>query len=164
MSSILPKRVINFGSGTGIQGPFLYESAGEHERYITLSYCWGHQKSFSITRDTKLERKHGSPWSSLPRTFQDAMLVVRKLGVTYLWIDALCIIQDDEEDWQRESGRMASIYGSSYLTVSATRARDVEGGCFASRPTSNEHQYCDETGKNFSVLVRPMLKHDVLRD
>lgn len=161
---MLPTRVINVGSENGTQDPFLYESAGEHERYITLSYCWGRQKSFSTTRDTILERKRGIAWSCLPKTFQDAVVIVRKLGVTYLWIDALCIVQDDERDWQRESGRMASIYGSSYLTICATRAGDVGDGCFGPRPSSNEHRYCDETGKAFSIFVRPMLKHDALRD
>jgi hypothetical protein len=92
------------------------------------------------------------------------MFIARRLGVTYLWIDALCIIQEDEDDWQRESRQMASIYGSSYLTISATRARDVEGGYFASRPTSNEHRYCDENGRLFSIFVRPMLKHNAMRD
>lgn len=92
------------------------------------------------------------------------MLTVRKLGVRYLWIDALCITQDDQKDWQRESGRMASIYDSSYLTICATRARDVEDGYLGPRPTSNEHQYWDETGKAFSIFVRPMLKHDALRE
>jgi hypothetical protein len=64
----------------------------------------------------------------LPRTFQDAVLVTRRLGVKYLWIDSLCIIQDDVEDWQTESGKMADIYSDAYLVIGANRSADCNGG------------------------------------
>jgi hypothetical protein len=57
------------------------------------------------------------------------MQVVRRLGVRYLWIDSLCIIQDDE-DWAREASYMYDVYSNSYLTISATSANDSSYGLF----------------------------------
>jgi hypothetical protein len=53
---------------------------------------------------------------SLPQTFKDAIHICRKLGIYRLWIDALCIIQDDLKDWEIESAKMASIYAGASLT------------------------------------------------
>lgn len=66
--------------------------------------------------------------SDLPLTFQDAVIISRVLGVRYLWIDSLCIIQDSEEDWVEESNRMGDIYENSLLTISATTATNSKGG------------------------------------
>lgn len=53
------------------------------------------------------------------------------LGIEYLWIDSLCIIQDDKADWKHEAGTMADVYGGSYLNISATAAADGSRGCFS---------------------------------
>jgi hypothetical protein len=70
----------------------------------------------------------------LPRTFQDAIAMTRKLGVRYMWIDSLCICQDDVKDWERESARMAAVYSNAYLTIAATGSSDAGGGLFFDRP------------------------------
>ena len=70
----------------------------------------------------------GIPLEDLPQTFQDAILTVRKLGLRFLWIDALCIIQDDLVDWAREAARMNDVYGSAYLTIVATSASSSTDG------------------------------------
>lgn len=72
------------------------------------------------------------PWASIPRTFQDAIDITRKLGLKYIWIDSLCIVQDDREDWRRESVQMAAIYGKSYLNIAATDTWDSHQGFFSS--------------------------------
>lgn len=72
-------------------------------------------------------------WSSLPKTFQDAVTVTMWFKIKYLWIDSLCIIQDSHEDWQRESKNMKHIYKNSFLTIAATRAVDAVGGLFVDR-------------------------------
>jgi hypothetical protein len=72
----------------------------------------------------------GIDWSDLSQTFKDAITLTRRLGHKYIWIDSLCIIQEDENDWQRESAKMASIYESSILTIAATRASDGTKGIF----------------------------------
>lgn len=79
------------------------------------------------------ERKRGIPFSEIPKTFQEASSLARHLGIRYLWVDSLCIVQDDKLDWQRESAQMASIYAKAALTIAANASQDSTGGCF--RPT-----------------------------
>ena len=63
-------------------------------------------------------------WEDIPKTFQDAITVTRYLGFHYIWIDSLCIVQDDNEDWARESAKMSSIYANAVLTIAASAAAD----------------------------------------
>lgn len=58
------------------------------------------------------------------------MEITRKLGVDYIWIDSLCIVQDDEDDWRRETALVEHIYGGSYLNIAASSATSVHGGCW----------------------------------
>ncbi|KAM6516544.1 hypothetical protein FALCPG4_014727 [Fusarium falciforme] len=106
---------------------------GRRGRYACLSYCWG-KPEFTVTTlgNLKGHLERGIELKDLPQTFQDAVEVARELKVRYLWIDALCIIQDedDHEDWKRECGNMASIYRNSYLTIAAAWATSANGGCF----------------------------------
>lgn len=89
---LLPRRVIDvtegrlrlFAPGDGIRG-----------RWIALSHCWGKTNTFKTTLKTLELHKQGIQWEQLPKTFKDAVLVTRALDVQYLWIDSLCIIQDD---------------------------------------------------------------------
>ena len=104
----------------------------------------------------------------LPRTFRDAIIITRRLGIQYIWIDALCIIQDNPLDWEQESGQMASIYGGSYLTIAATFAADGNGGCF---PTANAsdlqpRKLVSQTlsGEQYTVFVRKHLVHNPYSD
>jgi hypothetical protein len=83
----------------------IVDSTGGHEdntRYIALSHCWGNiPKSHRVWCTTKLnlkDRKAGFDFARLPKTFQDAIDVARGLNITYLWIDSLYIVQDDDED------------------------------------------------------------------
>jgi hypothetical protein len=76
--------------------------------------------------------------SQLPRTFRDAVLVARGLGVRYLWIDSLCIVQDDEQDWQRESQMMERVYTSAYCTIAAVRAGRPDDGFLSQSPLPSE--------------------------
>lgn len=71
--------------------------------------------------------------NEMPQTFIDAVTVTRRLGLKYLWIDSLCICQDDPEDWARESGLMADIYSNAYIVIAANRSADSTGGCFHKR-------------------------------
>jgi hypothetical protein len=72
--------------------------------------------------------------SDLPKTHQDAIKLTQYLGIRYLWIDGICICQDDEKDWERESVKMVSIYRNAYLTISASSAKDSSQGLFGERP------------------------------
>lgn len=73
--------------------------------HVTLSHCWGSSLPYQLTMQTIAVLKSDGmlPLSQLGRTFQEAIEVTRRLGVSYIWIDCLCIIQDSVEDWERES-------------------------------------------------------------
>jgi hypothetical protein len=101
--------------------------------YATLSHCWGYANFIQTTKQTVSQRKSGIEWSSLPRTFQDAIKILRALQIHFLWIDSLCIVQDDELDWMKESRCMATIYSKSFLNIAATGASDSRGGCLFRR-------------------------------
>jgi Heterokaryon incompatibility protein (HET) len=68
------------------------------------------------------DMKRGMPINSLPKTFQDAMIVAKHLSMQYIWIDSLCILQDSIEDWQQESAKMMNIYRYAELNITATAA------------------------------------------
>ncbi|KAK0620055.1 heterokaryon incompatibility, partial [Immersiella caudata] len=70
----------------------------------------------------------GIPISTLPKTVQDAALVCQSLGIRCLWADAMCIIQDDREDWERESAQMCDIYANSHITIAVHHADSCKRG------------------------------------
>ncbi|PSK55278.1 hypothetical protein B9Z65_2667 [Elsinoe australis] len=105
--------------------------------YMTLSYCWGTAPATSQLRTTRAtlatHQDRGIPFSSLPLTFQQTIQIARLLSISHLWIDALCIIQSDVEDWHAEAPRMQDVYGHSYLNVSASASTSPDGGLFRGR-------------------------------
>lgn len=118
---ILPHRVLDISqqSDSVIK---LIESGIEssvHSRYIALSHCWGRQSHFQLTTETLSEMRTGLEVSKLAKNFQDAILITRLLGIRYLWIDALCILQDSLTDWELESANMGHYYKRAWLTISA---------------------------------------------
>ncbi|KAK1776742.1 HET-domain-containing protein [Copromyces sp. CBS 386.78] len=100
--------------------------------YIALSYCWGKGQSLTLRSENLEAMKLGLMVSSLPQTLQDAITVARALGQQYLWVDALCIIQNSPSDWEVESSRMASVYRGAWLTIAAAAASGASEG-FLSR-------------------------------
>lgn len=103
-------------------------------------YCWGHQPNTShkLTHQNYKTYLQGVPVSTLPKTLQDAITFAAQLdGVEYIWIDALCIIQDDQSDWLRQSAEMDRVYCETYLNLSATASFDSEGGLFKTRDPSS---------------------------
>ena len=134
MEAKLPTRVIDVGPPDGSQEPYLRQiSASDQGPYIALSHCWGKERLLTTTKDTFDDRCKQIPLSSLPKTFQDAVLVVRKFNVRYLWIDSLCIIQDSTEDWSAESKTMCRIYQDCLFTIAAGHAEGSRFGCFVQR-------------------------------
>lgn len=85
------------------------------------------------TADNLEHHKKRIPLERLPRTIQDAVMITRSLGITYLWVDVLCIIQDNKDDWAKESARMADVYRNSVVTIAASSATDAQGSCFLGR-------------------------------
>ncbi|KAH7386378.1 heterokaryon incompatibility protein-domain-containing protein [Cadophora sp. MPI-SDFR-AT-0126] len=97
-------------------------------KWASLSYVWGGPQEVRTTKNTLSEHLTSIQVASLPQTLIDAIKVCRQLEIPFLWIDALCIVQDDPEDLFRELKSMASIYQHSYLTISAACAKRVQDG------------------------------------
>jgi hypothetical protein len=98
------------------------------EKYAALSHCWGGSLGLTTTKANVRAFRRTLEAEVLPRTFRDAIELTRKLQIDYLWIDALCIIQDSEEDWQAESAMMGYYYRNAHLTISALDASDGSKG------------------------------------
>lgn len=92
--------------------------------YIALSHCWGSTPPFCTTTQNITRLMEYIPLSELPRTFQDCVVAARKVGVQYIWIDSLCIVQDDREDWARHARCMDKVYETALFTVAAVASPD----------------------------------------
>ena len=129
----LPTRLIDLGS-TPIR---LVQSSNltTKPRYATLSHCWGTHDFYKLKQDNLKDFMSVIPEKKLTKTFQDAMFIARSLGIRYLWIDSLCIIQGCDMDWRTESALMSSVYGGSTITIAAAGATDGTKGCFLKPPS-----------------------------
>ncbi|KAF0321097.1 hypothetical protein GQ607_011704, partial [Colletotrichum asianum] len=122
--------------------------------YATLSHVWGGTNTPSTTKDNLDDRIHnGIKTSELPATFRDAITVTDALGYRFLWIDSLCIVQDDKTDWEHECPRMASIYQGSVVTLAGPTAKDSHAGLLHGRIDHAKKIYPYKTENN-SVLLR----------
>ncbi|KAK2014317.1 heterokaryon incompatibility protein [Colletotrichum eremochloae] len=131
-SSEMPTRVIAVGQAS--QKPQLIVTNGLQESYLALSYCWGPGRdTFKLTHETKDELFGGVTEEKLTKTHQESIHFARSLGIEYVWIDALCIIQGDADDWAFESQRMAQVYGNAALTIIAGRSNDARDGFLTNR-------------------------------
>lgn len=103
----------------------LVETGGALGCYAALSYCWGLTPQVEKTTTSNLHSHlDGIALQILPKTISDAISLCCKLGFEYVWVDALCIIQDDYEDWTREAAKMCEVYGNSALTIVPSIVRD----------------------------------------
>ena len=98
--------------------------------YTTLSYSWGTGASgpSRTTKNNFHEHLCDISWSKLTKTVQDAIYVTHALDIKFLWVDSLCIIQDDPKDWENEAAKMSDIFAGSELTIAASGAIDSCGG------------------------------------
>ncbi|KAK3380806.1 heterokaryon incompatibility protein-domain-containing protein [Podospora didyma] len=135
--SFWPKRVIYVSDRNKLT---LVEEQPQGEDYLVLSHCWGDpgkedHKRYWTTRVNYQGRLQGFNYDELPKTFQDAVQVTRALQKQYLWIDALCIIQGPNGDWDSEAKNMADIFAGAYCTIAASSARGWGDGFL--KPQSN---------------------------
>jgi len=175
---ILPSRFVDVGSCDGKKEPRLISSTevSTIERYTTLSHCWGtHPDNMPLrtTRATKVAHMVSMPMNTLPKTFRDAVSVTRALNIRYIWIDSLCIVQDDLEDWEQEAAKMASIYEGSFLTIAAADSPNSNGGLFLDNITPPVHfnftprlpsgaSLNTQSTASFRPLIRPRAGEDEL--
>lgn len=162
----LPTRVINVGDDMGKE-PFLYVSNGEQSRYVALSHCWGEVLLIKTEKTNFATHQKGVPFSTLPKNFKDAITVARAIGVQYVWIDSLCIIQDDGHDWEIESSKMASIYQNAHIVLVASNAADSQGGLWNAQwddygQTDGvvELPYQNADGRISDIIARKTMSHE----
>ncbi|KAI1868465.1 uncharacterized protein JN550_006381 [Neoarthrinium moseri] len=128
--SELPTRIIDIA---GVN-PALVDGGGHNDTYVALSYCWGGDGDFRLTGATEQSFRQGLPLSQFPPTFRDAIVATKALGFRYIWIDALCIIQDSPHDWEVEASRMREVYRGAVVTIAAACASRTGEGIFRGRP------------------------------
>jgi hypothetical protein len=133
----MPTRLINVGTADA-PSLHLVETADQRitGHYIALSHCWGKLKKeerFCTYTDNIHDLKQDIPFNKLPPTFRDAVTATRALNVRYLWIDSLCIIQEDPEDWKIEAARMEDVFNSAYCTIAASSSASSLGGFLGNR-------------------------------
>ena len=123
METSLPTRILNIGHND-TDSIHVQNRQGQRGVYATLSHCWGKFQPIKTLHANYVKMLHNIAWTDLSRVFQDAIRVCRRLQIRYLWIDALCIVQDSKEDWERESSRMCRYFESAYVTISAASSPD----------------------------------------
>ena len=131
-----PTRLVDIGKYPGKFCVVPGNEAPPNEQYVTLSHRWGSVQDILLTRENENQLAFGLSIEDLSQTFQDAVFVARFIGVRFLWIDCLCIIQegDNGKDWESESGRMNLVYRYAYCNISADHASDNEGLFFERDP------------------------------
>ncbi len=130
----LPHRVIDVGAIGSMAEPCLLEtSSGQVGKYMTLSHCWGGGTPIKTTSKNIQYHRVEIKFADLPRTFHDAVQITRKFGCKYLWIDSLCIIQDDRKDWEVEATLMQQYYKHSFVTIAAVDGNNSNAGIFRDR-------------------------------
>lgn len=132
----LPTRVIDVGPSDKLFEPRLITSDGRSGQYVALTHVWGGLVPVRTLIENLAKHMSRLPLSSLPPNFRDAVIITRRLGMRYLWIDALCIIQDSIQDWEVECARMGDIYKSSTLTIAAVDAENSRTGFLNTRLSS----------------------------
>lgn len=113
-----------------------------HGHYVTLSHCWGKNPDLShrLVKDKLVELQDAILVDKLPLTFQHAIQLARCLDpeIRWIWIDAMCIIQDDPEDWLTEAAAMQDVYAEAFCNISATASQDSSQGMYRSRDVRKE--------------------------
>jgi len=159
----LPTRLIDVG--TSITPKLVLLETRENKlsdtRYIALSHPWGdsvkHPPFKTLRKDlsgqghelaTFLE---GIPYDQLPATFKDAVDTTRALGIRYLWIDSICIIQGDDGDFSEEANRMDDVFSCAYCVLAASRATGQHDGFLKDRPQREYLTFQRDTEKPFYV-------------
>lgn len=146
-----PCRLVEVPAEDGL--PVRIVRAPPDVEYAALSHFWG-------TKPLKRLLKNDGPgnvsflWDEIPASFRDACIVARNLFLQYVWIDSLCIVQDDGDDWEREAAKMGSIYEGAYVTISATGAAASVDGFLFPRFTSEQLSAVDSHDRLVKFTVR----------
>ncbi|KAF1949893.1 HET-domain-containing protein [Byssothecium circinans] len=132
--SFVPTRLIDV-SNNAIK---LVETAnvfkeGDDRSYVSLSHCWGLIHIIRTLKENYEAHLQNIDPALLSKTFREAIHATRKLGQRYVWIDSLCIIQDDKSDWEKEAATMCDVYRNAVFKIAAAHAAGGDTGCFMDR-------------------------------
>ncbi|KAJ3546129.1 hypothetical protein NM208_g2163 [Fusarium decemcellulare] len=124
----LPTRVIDVGNHQNPKIKLIDSDAMESSDYVALSHCWGQGTMYRALVSNVESLRREVDFNVISRTSQDAILATRGLNARYLWIDTLCIIQDDEADWKREAARMQHVFSNAICVLAASSATSSAEG------------------------------------
>lgn len=127
-SPLLPTRVVDIGDEADSRIRLRSNPSGARGQYAALSYCWGGDQPYKTTMSNLNSYTQDLASVVFPKTLSDAIKVCRKVGLRYIWIDALCIVQDDSQDKAREINQMGRVYKDATLTIMAASAKSVYEG------------------------------------
>ncbi|KAF2121042.1 heterokaryon incompatibility protein-domain-containing protein [Lophiotrema nucula] len=128
-----PTRVVDLQHADGSEVPRLLQHVELDEPYVALSHRWGMTGLPATTRVNLQQRLRSIPVAELSPILRDVVVVTRELGFRYIWVDALCIIQDSESDWLNEASKMSDVYSGASLTIAAAEAEGHSEGMFRPR-------------------------------
>lgn len=155
----LPTRVLDV---TGGAIKLVISDGLPQGKYVALSHCWGASQPLRTLKENIASHQQGIDPNALPQTFRDAITVTRYLEIQYIWIDSLCIIQDDSLDWEREAAKMADVYGLAYLVLAASSTAGGSEGFLGRRA----HHWggsvtvpCPSSHWMAPIHYRPLLDH-----
>ena len=157
-TTTLPTRLIDVNPDNAKDAVRLYTTeSGELGVYTALSYCWGGPDNLLTTRSNIMSHSRGIATKNLPLTISEAVTMTRLLGIRFLWVDALCIVQDSKADKKKEIRNMRNIFKNSHVTLVAAHAASVHSGFLYSeqRPGSLliEMHQVDEPGLMHSTFL-----------
>ena len=154
----LPTRVIEVSPESTPETPRLLVTNGLSGQYAALSYCWGVNQAGVTNLDNLESHLQKLNMHSLSRTLQDAIVTTRHIGIKYLWVDALCIIQDSLQDKIAELAMMCKIYQQALITIVAANVADANQGFLAQRAApqpSTKVPFWSQDGRIGIVSLRP---------
>ncbi len=138
--SVVPQRLLRLGSDSSMVWLSDTRELAKPPKYACLSYCWGPDTAgvLTTTHDNMDEHFRGIPTGRLPQTIIDAIKVCHELDIPNIWIDSLCIIQGDKDDFAMEGSKMDAIYGNSYLTIYANEPSSCKQGFLGTQGYGSE--------------------------
>lgn len=147
----VPTRVIKVPKDSKQVPKLVVTSSQDYGEYVALSHTSDPKSETSKLTTLDLQQfQQGMDLTCLSQNFLDAIEITRRLGFEYIWIDALCTIQDDEDDRNKEASKVAKTYGLAALTISATAATDSHSGIFSDRHV----HYSPMLGRNKDLCLR----------
>jgi Heterokaryon incompatibility protein (HET) len=153
----LPRRLLRLVVRNGFSLQLIETSSlpdGTKPKYACLSYCWGGSSGFKLVQSTQRELADGISLARLPKTIRDAAVTAHQLGLEWLWVDSLCIIQDSKEDWKREAAEMCDVYQGCFVCIAALGATTNESGLFTQRdPLMYSHCLIDRPEGRSSIYA-----------